>query len=590
VTVSFTASDALSGGVSAPADVVLGEGANQSVTRSVTDRAGNSTTASVGPINVDKTAPVTTVATVNGPLNPDGTYSGPVTVTLSAADQSGLSGVRRTYFRIDGSAVQTYDPQAGIVVAGGGTHTVAFWSEDVAGNIETPGSRTVQIVGSMTVAITGAPTTGPEGTAIALGSTVTPGGAPVTYLWAVQRNGSAYPTGTPTNGPTFTFTPDDNATYTVTLTVTGTGAGDSASTAAMIVVFNVAPTPAIADQVYYATTGVAVTGVEGVGVALVGSGQDPSPVDQAAGFTYHWSATRNGNAVSLAGSDTSAGRLVFAPTEPGTYTVNLTVTDKDGGASSISRTVTIVRADGTVLLDDPYIEPVGPGQPAPPKILFVGGSDGNDKIQFLPGSGGAQVKVKLNGVETAFLGIGRVVVFAHTGADDVQFAGGVTLRTYVDGGVGNDRLKGGGGTNVLVGGAGDDLLIGGDARDVLIGGFGSDRLIGNDQDDILIAGYTDFDTNAVALNAVLREWARTDADFATRVSHLNGTSPAGSLNQGVYLTSQTVHDDGAIDILTGDTGLDWYIFNVDGTAHDQATDMSTYEASHSDDISFMNEL
>ena len=44
---------------------------------------------------------------------------------------------------------------------------------------------------------------------------------------------------------------------------------------------------------------------------------------------------------------------------------------------------------------------------------------------------------------------------------------------------GNDRLKGGAGTNVLLGGAGDDLLIGGKARNLLIGGAGADRIIGN---------------------------------------------------------------------------------------------------------------
>jgi len=72
------------------------------------------------------------------------------------------------------------------------------------------------------VQITGAPSNSPEGTAVTLGSTITdPGGTgPYTYAWTVTKNGSAYATGTPTNGPTFTFTPDDNGTFDVGLTVT----------------------------------------------------------------------------------------------------------------------------------------------------------------------------------------------------------------------------------------------------------------------------------------------------------------------------------------------------------------------------------
>ncbi|SDJ12653.1 hypothetical protein SAMN05192558_110123 [Actinokineospora alba] len=60
VTVHFTCSDAGSGipATACPDDVTLGDGANQSVSRTVADRAGNSATATLTGVNVDQEAPV----------------------------------------------------------------------------------------------------------------------------------------------------------------------------------------------------------------------------------------------------------------------------------------------------------------------------------------------------------------------------------------------------------------------------------------------------------------------------------------------------------------------------------------------------
>jgi Ca2+-binding RTX toxin-like protein len=48
-----------------------------------------------------------------------------------------------------------------------------------------------------------------------------------------------------------------------------------------------------------------------------------------------------------------------------------------------------------------------------------------------------------------------------------------------------------------------------------------------------------------------------------------------------------VYDDAAEDVMTGGAGLDWFIFNADGSASDSVTDMSTYESTYQDDIAFM---
>ena len=63
VLVHWTASDGLSGlATAAPADsTITGEGDNLSASVSVSDKAGNSTNASVSGIKIDRTAPHTTV-------------------------------------------------------------------------------------------------------------------------------------------------------------------------------------------------------------------------------------------------------------------------------------------------------------------------------------------------------------------------------------------------------------------------------------------------------------------------------------------------------------------------------------------------
>jgi len=86
VTVSFSASDALSGLASLSAVKVLGEGTDQSASGTATDAAGNSATATLSGINVDKTAPVLSAVV------PSGWHTGDVTVTWSCTDaRSGVA-------------------------------------------------------------------------------------------------------------------------------------------------------------------------------------------------------------------------------------------------------------------------------------------------------------------------------------------------------------------------------------------------------------------------------------------------------------------------------------------------------------------
>lgn len=91
VTVTFTGNDGLSGLVSCTTPVVFSaEGAGQSATGTCADNAGNSSSATVNNINIDKTAPTAT-ATASPASNSNGWNNTDVTVTFTGVD--GLSGI-----------------------------------------------------------------------------------------------------------------------------------------------------------------------------------------------------------------------------------------------------------------------------------------------------------------------------------------------------------------------------------------------------------------------------------------------------------------------------------------------------------------
>jgi len=92
----------------------------------------------------DTTAPETTIA-LSGTAGKNGWYISDVTVTLTATDENGGSGVASTVYSLDGGANwKTYTGP--FVLSNEGTATVLFYSTDNAGNIEDPpGSQLVKI-------------------------------------------------------------------------------------------------------------------------------------------------------------------------------------------------------------------------------------------------------------------------------------------------------------------------------------------------------------------------------------------------------------------------------------------------------------
>lgn len=284
-------------------------------------------------------------------------------------------------------------------------------------------------------------------------------------------------------------------------------------------------------------------------------------------LTYLWDLTGSGTFVDLGPTPTFSAVGVDTL---GTQTVSLHVIDSTGLFDTTTTTVTVA----AVALQ---VSPFNPSK----MDLVVGGTSGNDDIRFVSVGSGGDIKVILNSVTLGvFHPTGRIVAYGQDGDDTIVVGSDITRSAWLFGGAGNDTLKGGSGNDVLVGGDGNDTLIAGSGRDLLIGGAGSDHLVAGEGNDILVAGFTDFDSNQVALHAIMREWTRTDIGAVERIKHLrDGT--CGGLNGAVLLNATTVHDDGAVDVLNGDDdGFDWFLYSMNQTngTGDQVTNLTRAEA------------
>jgi hypothetical protein len=178
-----------------------------------------------------------------------------------------------------------------------------------------------------------AQTTVDEGDLVSLSASFTdPGSADThSFLWKVSAsNGLTVADGTSQD---FSFTAADSGDYLITLTVTDDDGGSKSDTV-FVSAENVAPTVDLG-----ADFGVD----EGDAVSLMPTVTDPAGANDA--LTYVWEVVST-NTQSVPGS--SAEDLGFTPTDNGTYTVTLTVTDDDGGVGSDTMVITASNADPVV--------------------------------------------------------------------------------------------------------------------------------------------------------------------------------------------------------------------------------------------------
>lgn len=107
---------------------------------------------------------------------------------------------------------------------------------------------------------------------------------------------------------------------------------------------------------------------------------------------------------------------------------------------------------------------------------------------------GESITVQSLGQAMNFTGVKHIVATdAGAGNDYIYIGAGVSADVVLNGGADNDSLTYlGSGTAVIDGGAGNDLIRGGQGRDTLTGGAGADTVDGQDGDDALtVSGGSD---------------------------------------------------------------------------------------------------
>ncbi|TEU18449.1 MAG: hypothetical protein E3J21_05915 [Anaerolineales bacterium] len=129
VVVHFTASDAVSGiDTVTPDQILSSEGANQSVTGTATDKAGNSASITVSGINIDKTSPDIVITSPQAKA-----YDNTETFNVVWMVTDNLSGVATENGLLDGDAV-TNGQLIELLLLTPGAHTVTVEATDKADN------------------------------------------------------------------------------------------------------------------------------------------------------------------------------------------------------------------------------------------------------------------------------------------------------------------------------------------------------------------------------------------------------------------------------------------------------------------------
>src|SRR5262249_33107818 len=159
-------------------------------------------------------------------------------------------------------------------------------------------------------------------------------GSPVSFQGSGTGTGLTYSwtfgDGTTGTGATPSHTYADNGTYTATLTVTDS-LGLTATATALATIANVAPTATSFTNNGPVTLGSPVT------FTMTG-GTDPSTVDVAAGLKYSFDFDNNGT-FEITNSASPTASFTYATA--GTYTARGRISDKDGGFTDYTTTVTV---------------------------------------------------------------------------------------------------------------------------------------------------------------------------------------------------------------------------------------------------------
>jgi parallel beta-helix repeat protein len=265
--------------------------------------------------------------------------------------------------------------------------------------------------------VTGLPAnnTTTEGTALKLSASAIAGtpaenAAGFTYTWSVTKVHNGVTTNTFASGTAsgatapINFTVDDEGTYTLTVTATDVNGAVSPAVTQVITATAVAPTAAIggpADGVPYQTRQLTLTA------------SSPSPVDQAAKFTF---AVNWGDGTTQTITDYSGTVASHAYSSSGTYVVSVEAIDSGGTAgAAVTQSIVVQTIE---VQNDPTSNGGSVG-------LAIGGTAGNDNFVVSTTTTSGVVAVSLNGTSLGtFTPTGGLIsLFGGPGTDTVTFQG-----------------------------------------------------------------------------------------------------------------------------------------------------------------------
>ena len=246
------------------------------------------------------------------------------------------------------------------------------------------------------------PAGGSEGGALSFTSSATdPGPDTFTYAWTFGDGSSSS-----AQNPSHTY--DDDGIYAVSLVVTDDNGAASAPVASNVSIVNVNPSIGSISGVTNAT--------EGDTESYSAATSDISGADTTAGFTYAWTLSE---ASQTNQTDTAAAPSFTFP-DDGTYTLSLTIADKDGGMDTDSITIVVGNANPTASMAGPTTGDEGES------LNYVGSATdpGGDTFTYAWSFGDGTNATGTN-VSHTFLDEGTYLVTLTTEDDD----GGIDTAT-----------------------------------------------------------------------------------------------------------------------------------------------------------------
>jgi Ca2+-binding RTX toxin-like protein len=185
-------------------------------------------------------------------------------------------------------------------------------------------------------------------------------------------------------------------------------------------------------------------------------------------------------------------------------------------------------------------------------VLTITGTAGNDVVRFVEVDDDT-FQVVLNSQSQGNFSsdtLRKVVVQGLAGADAIN-ASASPLPVVLQGGAGNDVLRGSAQSDLILGSTGNDNLAGNGGRDILIGGQGVDNLTSNGTGAILVGGVVDTNGSLDPLLRVRMLWNQR-VPYETRLASIANIGFA-----------QAVLDDGNANVLVGtNRRSDWFFQGV----------------------------